>query len=137
MYPGGETPTHNESAVGLGTFLAVMGKVISTVRVVTTDEPGGRFALTVSSMSSVTIEPPSMLVCIHGGSPVVAAVERNRTLCVNRLGEGQVHISEAERTMLVTGCPVPLSAAASHDCKIAGQQAATHMCYSPERSWRR
>jgi flavin reductase like protein len=113
-----------------------MGKVISTVRVVTTDEPGGCFGLTVSSMSSVTIEPPSMLVCIHGGSPVVAVVERNRTLCVNRLGEGQVHISEADR-MLVTGCPVPLSAAASHDCKIAGQQAATHMCYSPERSWRR
>jgi Flavin reductase like domain len=80
-----------------------MGKVISTVRAVTTDEPGGRFGLTVSSMSSVTIEPPSMLVCIHGGSPVVAAVERNRTLCVNRLGEGQVHISEAERTMLLNG----------------------------------
>jgi flavin reductase len=88
-------------------------------------------------MSSVTTEPPSILVCIHSGSPVVAAVERNRTFCVNLLGEGQVHISEvfagrqpvanahrfacAEWTTLVTGCPVLLSAAASLDCKIAGQ----------------
>src|SRR5262249_50280878 len=72
-----------------------MRKAVSTVGVVTTDGPGGRFGLTVSAMSSVTIEPPLILVCIHSGSPVVAAVERNRTYCVNLLGEGQVHISEA------------------------------------------
>ena len=56
-----------------------MGKVISTVRAVTTDEPGGRFGLTVSSMSSVTIEPPSMLVCIHGGSPVVVVTTQGQS----------------------------------------------------------
>ena len=31
-----------------------------------------------------------MLVWIHSDSPVLAAVERNRTFCVNLLGEGQV-----------------------------------------------
>ena len=137
MYPGGQASTRNEPAVDRGVFLAVMRKAVSTVGVVTTDGPSGRFGLTVSSMSSVTIEPPSMLVCIHSGSPVVAAVERNGTFCVNLLGEGQEHISEvfagrhpaanshrfacAEWTTLVTGCPVLLSAAASLDCKIAGQ----------------
>jgi flavin reductase (DIM6/NTAB) family NADH-FMN oxidoreductase RutF len=136
MYPGRPKPTRNEPAVDRGAFLAVMRKAVSTVGVVTTDGPGGRFGLTVSSMSSVTIEPPSMLVCIHSGSPVVAAVARNRTFCVNLLGERQEHISDVfagrnpaananrfacgEWTALVTGCPVLLSAAASLDCKIAG-----------------
>jgi len=35
MYPGGQTPTRNESTVDRGTFLAVMRKGVSTVGVVT------------------------------------------------------------------------------------------------------
>jgi flavin reductase (DIM6/NTAB) family NADH-FMN oxidoreductase RutF len=88
-------------------------------------------------MSSVSSDPPSILVCIHRTSPVMAALARNGAFCVNLLGEKQEQVSDvfagrypaanadrfacAEWTSLVTGCPVLLIAAASLDCKVAVQ----------------
>ena len=133
----GTSPTGEMGMVDKSSFLAAMRKAVSTVGIVATDGPGGRFGLTVSSMSSLSVEPPSMLVCIHQNSPVVAAVKNNQSFCINFLGESQEHVSEifagrhpaanddrfacAEWTSLVTGSPVLSSAAASLDCRVADQ----------------
>ena len=56
-------------------FVAAMGLAATGVSVVTTDGPAGRFGLTVSAVSSVSAEPPLVLVCINRKSPAMAAVE--------------------------------------------------------------
>lgn len=66
-------------------FVAAMGLVATGVSVVTTDGPAGRFGLTVSAVSSVSAEPPLVLVCINRKSPAVAALEANGVFAVNLL----------------------------------------------------
>jgi flavin reductase len=126
-----------ETPVDRGAFLAAMRKAVMTVGIVATDGPGGRCGLTVSSLSSLTLDPPAMLVCISRCSPLLSAVARNRSFCINLLGEGDEQVSDvfagrhpaanADRfahagwTTLVTGSPALLSAAASLDCRTAAQ----------------
>lgn len=66
-------------------FVAAMGLAVTGVSVVTTDGPLGRFGLTVSAVSSVSAEPPLVLVCINRRSPAVAAVDGNGVFAVNLL----------------------------------------------------
>ena len=66
-------------------FVAAMGLAATGVSVVTTDGPAGRFGLTVSAVSSVSAEPPLVLVCINRRSPAMAAVEANGVFAVNLL----------------------------------------------------
>jgi flavin reductase len=66
-------------------FVAAMGRAATGVSVVTTDGPMGRFGLTVSAVSSVSAEPPLVLVCVNRKSPAVAAVEGNGVFAVNLL----------------------------------------------------
>ena len=71
--------------VGAAQFTAAMGLAATGVSVVTTDGPAGRFGLTVSAVSSVSADPPLVLVCINRKSPAVAAVEANGVFAVNLL----------------------------------------------------
>ncbi|WP_373504376.1 flavin reductase family protein [Aestuariivirga sp.] len=67
-------------------FVAAMGLAATGVSVVTTDGPSGRFGLTVSAVSSVSAEPPLVLICVNRKSPAVAALDGNGTFAVNLLG---------------------------------------------------
>src|SRR5690625_307149 len=75
-------------------FLAAMRKVASSVCIVATDGPGGRFGVTVSAMTSVTAEPPAVLVCVNNGNFVIPAIEKNQSFSVNLLHESQRHVSD-------------------------------------------
>ncbi len=66
-------------------FIAAMGLAATGVSVVTTDGPHGRFGLTVSAVSSVSAEPPLVLVCINRKSPATTALDVNGTFAVNLL----------------------------------------------------
>src|SRR5690242_13985198 len=66
-------------------FTAAMGLAATGVSVVTTDGLQGRFGLTVSAVSSVSADPPLVLVCINRKSPAVAAVDGNGVFAVNLL----------------------------------------------------
>ena len=56
-------------------FRAAMGLAATGVSVVTTDGPSGRFGLTVSAVSSVSADPPLVLICINRKSPAIAALD--------------------------------------------------------------
>lgn len=71
--------------VGAEEFVAAMGLAATGVSVVTTDGPAGRCGLTVSAVSSVSADPPLVLVCINRKSPAVAALEANGVFAVNLL----------------------------------------------------
>ena len=60
-----------------------MGAAVTGVSVVTTDGAGGRLGLTVSSMASVSADPPMLLVCIgrrSTGDPALAGPPRRAAL---------------------------------------------------------
>lgn len=75
-------------------FIDAMRQVASTVTVVTTDGPGGQMGATVSAFSSLSADPPSVLVCLKADSRIAQAVRDNGTFCVNILSEGAVEIAQ-------------------------------------------
>lgn len=65
-------PSHNvtDQPLQRDDFIAAMRQIASTVAVVTTAGPGGKHGATVSSFCSVSADPPTMLVCLHGASRI-------------------------------------------------------------------
>jgi flavin reductase (DIM6/NTAB) family NADH-FMN oxidoreductase RutF len=66
-------------------FVRAMRRVANSVAVVTTDGTAGRHGATVSAFSSVSADPPMVLVCLRSGSRIAEAIAANGTLCVNVL----------------------------------------------------
>lgn len=66
-------------------FVNAMGLAATGVSVVTTDGPAGRLGLTVSAVSSVSADPPLVLICVNRKSPAVAAIDGNGAFAVNLL----------------------------------------------------
>ena len=118
-------------------FLEGMSRAATFVAVATTDGEGGRFGVTVSSLTSVSAdgEQPSLLLCIHHQSPAAAAILQNRGFCANLLAEDQQEMSNlfagrsgadrAERFDRVAwengdiGQPVLSGATAAFECRLA------------------
>lgn len=76
-------------------FLEGMRQVASSVTVVTTDGPAGRYGATVSAFSSVSADPPTVLVCLRSNSRICSAVRLNRVFTVSVLTE---QLGEVART---------------------------------------
>jgi flavin reductase (DIM6/NTAB) family NADH-FMN oxidoreductase RutF len=124
-------------------FLAGMSQAAATVSVVTTDGPAGRSGVTVSAMSSVSADEPTLLVCIHHQSQTAAAILRNSVFCVNLLRDDQSVISESfagrQKAMLadkfacsawtsqITGAPRLIDPLVAFDCRLlTSQRVGTH-----------
>jgi flavin reductase (DIM6/NTAB) family NADH-FMN oxidoreductase RutF len=112
-----------------------MRRMASGVSVVTTDGPAGRFGVTVSSMCSLSLEPPSVLACVHHMSPALQAIIDNGAFCANVLRVEQALVSDsfagrllelkddkfacAEWEKLATGSPVLRDALIAFDCRLS------------------
>ena len=115
-------------------FREALSCTAATVSVVTTDGPDGRAGLTVSSMCSVSDDPPSVLVCVNQASGVCDLIRNNGVICINVLRVGHSSIADgfsgrvadssrdpfdyADWDTLVTGAPAMLQALVSLDCRI-------------------
>jgi flavin reductase len=75
-------------------FLAAMRRVASSVTVVTTDGAAGRFGTTVSAFSSVSADPPTVLVCLFAQSRIAKAITENGRFCVNVLPEESAYVAD-------------------------------------------
>ena len=82
------TATHRQH------FIDAMRQVASTVTVVTTDGPAGQAGATVSAFSSLSADPPSVLVCLKADTRIAETVAGNGTFCVNILSEDHVEIAQ-------------------------------------------
>lgn len=87
--------TQEPTSVDRDAFKAAMRLVASTVTVVTTDGPAGRVGATVSAFTSLSADPPSVLVCLRSDSRIARAVAANRGFCVNILPEDCADIARA------------------------------------------
>ncbi len=126
--------TNSTGAADRDAFVNAMRGAVTGVNVVTTDGPAGRFGLTVSAFSSVSADPPMVLICINRRSPAGAAVSENGRFCVNVLSTKQRDIADifagypAEGAPYnftatgwdegYTGAPSLLDAIATFDCVV-------------------
>ncbi|WP_135504592.1 flavin reductase family protein [Roseovarius aestuariivivens] len=74
-------------------FITAMRQVAATVTVVTTDGPAGKAGATVSAFTSLSADPPSVLVCLKADSSIARAVEANGAFAVNILPEDAVDVA--------------------------------------------
>lgn len=75
-------------------FGRAVGTAVTGVTVVATDGPGGRAGQTVSAMCSVSHDPPMVLVCVNGRSPINDLITQNGVFCVNVLAIQHDHVAD-------------------------------------------
>jgi len=124
-------------------FRESMRRTASGVAILTTDGAAGRAGLTVSTFCSLSMEPPSVIACVHQGNRALETLLTNGVFAASVLAADQERIalafagmipelrddrfgSAAWRT-LATGAPVLDNALASFDCRVAeGVNFGTH-----------
>ena len=140
------TAGRTEKVSARSDFRSAMSQAVTGVNIVTTEGRKGRYGLTVSAVSSVSAEPPMLLVCVNQKSVACSAIEANGSFAINVLAIGQQSAAETfsgsdahgdaytfndeDWTTAVTKSPVLKGAVATFDCKIEGViPAATHTIF--------
>lgn len=125
----------DSSLVSRALFRDAMSRVATAVHIVTSDGLAGLAGITASSVTSVSDDPPIMLVCVGKTSHSAPRFLANRVFCINTLAAGDLLLAEdfAGRTGLhlearfkagvwhkqVTGAPVLAGAIAAFECRLA------------------
>jgi flavin reductase (DIM6/NTAB) family NADH-FMN oxidoreductase RutF len=114
-------------------FRAVLGRFATGVTVVTTCEGSHRAGITVNAFTSVSLDPPQVLVCIERTAYIHDILARTGFYAVNMLTAEQHHLSEcfASRSSqrdqefcgmtsheAVTGAPILEGTLAFVDCRV-------------------
>ena len=89
-----QSPEQNINDDKRQTFINAMANTVNGVHVVTTDGYAGRYGLTVNTVTSVSADPPMILVCINRRSPMSEAIHNNGVFCINILSHTQSKIAE-------------------------------------------
>jgi flavin reductase (DIM6/NTAB) family NADH-FMN oxidoreductase RutF len=115
----------------LDAFRAAMRHVAATVYAVTTGGVGERHGILATAVSSLSFEPPSLLVCVNRAASLHEPLACAETFCVNVLGLGNREIAEVfeqargeERFAMgdwaeVHGVPVLVNAQSYFICRTA------------------
>lgn len=115
-------------------YRAAMRKLAGAVSVLTVGAGESRTGLTATSVSSLSIDPPTLLICVNRSSSSLGALKSHGTFAINVLrphhqpladqfaGKGGLkgpdRYQGAEWTRLETGAPVLADALAAFDCEI-------------------
>lgn len=76
-------------------FRQAMRGIASTVSVITTRHGDVPCGVTVTSVTSVAMSPPTLLVCLHRQGSLRDRLATTKTFCVNVLRENHQHVSQA------------------------------------------
>lgn len=79
-------------------FRQVMGQFTTGVTVVTTRSKDGLAGLTVNSFTSVSLEPPLVLICVDANSTVLPFIRASGNFAVNILTSEQENLSRCFAT---------------------------------------
>ncbi len=133
-------------------FRDVIGSFASGVTVITTTTTEGWGGATASSVTSLSLEPPMLIVCINAKAATAAAISQARTFAVNILAEDQDQIAlrfaqrEPDKFRGIpcsTGCygePLLDGALAHLECRLLQSViGGTHIVFLSrvERAWAR
>src|ERR1700739_1346943 len=83
-----------ESELDPDVFREVVGHFMSGVTIITANAEGGDYGMTASAVTSLSLNPPMMLVCLHTSSPTQQAISRSGAFAVNVLAEGQNELAK-------------------------------------------
>jgi flavin reductase (DIM6/NTAB) family NADH-FMN oxidoreductase RutF len=126
-HPAGETP-----AVSPDAFRDAMRELASGVALVTTSNEGLRAGCVVSSFVSLSLTPPTMLVCLNATSSTLRAIETSGVFALNILGAAHEALArrfadpalashrfaQGDWSALETGAPALSDALAVIDCRL-------------------
>jgi flavin reductase (DIM6/NTAB) family NADH-FMN oxidoreductase RutF len=87
-----EYSTASELASG---FRQAMRRMASTVTIITATDHDRHHGMTVTAVSSVSMEPPSLLVCLNNRTRLHDIMGQARRFCVNVLHDEQAELSIA------------------------------------------
>lgn len=73
-------------------FRAAMRRLAATVTIVTTVEDGVPHGMPATAVSSLSAEPPSLLVCVNRSASMHGPTERTRHFCINMLDAGHADL---------------------------------------------
>jgi flavin reductase (DIM6/NTAB) family NADH-FMN oxidoreductase RutF len=111
-----------------------MRLTVGGVSVVTAGIGEERTGLTATSATSLSLSPPTMLVCVNKSASALPVIERRRHFCVNFIGadlqavaerfsgmnglKGAARYAGADWRILETGALALVGAVASIDCEV-------------------
>jgi 3-hydroxy-9,10-secoandrosta-1,3,5(10)-triene-9,17-dione monooxygenase reductase component len=73
-------------------FRRVLGRVPTSVTVISTRTASGPVGMTVGSLTSVSLDPPLIAFFVKRGSQTMQAIEEAGVFCVNVLGQDQAEL---------------------------------------------
>jgi flavin reductase (DIM6/NTAB) family NADH-FMN oxidoreductase RutF len=96
-------------------FVNSMAASAMGVSVVTTQGAAGRFGLTVSAWSSVSVEPPLLLACINRKNLIAEAITQNEFFAVNALDDSHAEVARVFAGRPKVGEPYEFEAGQWHN----------------------
>lgn len=75
-------------------FISSMRRVTSTVSVISSITGQGRCAMTATSVTSLSLNPPSMLVCVNKDASLHKILKKGSHFCINILANNQKKLAE-------------------------------------------
>jgi flavin reductase len=119
-------------AMDIHQFKLGMRKLASGVSLITTVADGKRHGLVATAVSSVTGEPPSLLICVNRTASAHDHIDRSGIYCVNVLSEAAQSVAarfsstvdrekrfdKGEWRELKTGAPALVGSLVSFDCEV-------------------
>lgn len=75
-------------------FIEVMRGFASTVNVISSQNSSNRQAMTASAVTSLSIDPPCMLICVNKSSSIHNLLDIDSSFCINILTSKQQDLAE-------------------------------------------
>lgn len=75
-------------------FRNAMAECAAAIYLITTDGPAGRYGITMTAVTSVTDNPPTLLICVNDKAAIRPILQANGCLCVNILSSAQQAAAE-------------------------------------------
>ncbi|MDD3445191.1 MAG: flavin reductase family protein [Zavarzinia sp.] len=76
-------------------FKGAMRRLAATVTVITTGSGGERQGMTATAVTSVTMDPPALLICVNQSASLHPVLETGTRFCVNLLNESHGEVAGA------------------------------------------
>ena len=130
-------------------FRSALGSFATGITVITTRGEDHLFGMTANAFSSVSLDPPLVLVCVISGTTGEEVIKGNGIFAINVLGANQEPISryfaskdrprgldafnEIAHTTAATGAPILEGVAGFLDCRVhACHEAGDHVIFIGE-----
>ena len=70
-------------------FLTSMRGITSSVNIISSQSEGKKHAMTASSVASLSLDPPSMLICVNKQASIHKILGPDKFFCINVLAKDQ------------------------------------------------